>query len=141
MPLLIPELRYRGRDKQHKHRLDFCVIDPYSLRKIGFELSPWSSHGQLTGTKTKTVKAVNAEARANFEREVKKLTAYFIDYEIHITIFTDDDLADPEELFNTIARYLRPDRRPHQLLIHSRQQLLQMDLDAEVEEACDNEDE
>jgi hypothetical protein len=134
VPLLIPELRYRGRDKQHKHRLDFCVIDPYSLRKIGFELSPWSSHGHLKGTRNKTVKAVNAEARENFEREVKKLRAYFIDYDIHITIFTDEDLADPDGVFTAIAKYLRPERRPKQLLLHSRQQLLEMDLDAEVED-------
>ena len=133
VPLLIPELRYRGREKAHKHRLDFCVIDPYTLQKIGFELSPWSSHGHLSGTKNKLVKEVNAEAKANYERDIKKCEAYFIEYGIHVTVFTDADLADPESLFKQIAKYLKPEKRPQQLLLHSKRQLLEMDLEAEVE--------
>jgi hypothetical protein len=134
VPLLIPELRYRGRDKAHKHRLDFCVIDPYSLQKIGFELSPWSSHGKLSGTDKKLVKEVNAEAQANYERDIKKCEAYFTDYGIHVTVFTDSDLADPDDIFKRIKRYLKPEKRPQQLLLHSKRQLLEMDLDAEIEE-------
>ena len=138
VPLLIPELRYRGRDRAHKYRLDFCVIDPFSMQKVGFELSPWSSHGQLKGTKKKLVKVVNAEARANYEREVKKCEAYFVNRGIHVTVFTDSDLADPDAVFETIKRYLRPERKPQQLLLRSRQQLLEMDLDSEVPEDEDN---
>ena len=67
VPLLIPELRYEGRAVKHKYRLDFCVVDPVTMQKTGFELSPWSTHGELTGTKGKTQKEINAEASANFE--------------------------------------------------------------------------
>ncbi|MCW8449903.1 hypothetical protein [Legionella quinlivanii] len=52
--LLIPEFRYGGMSSKHEYRLDFCIIDIESNNKIGFELSPWSTHGQLTGTKNKT---------------------------------------------------------------------------------------
>lgn len=72
VPLLIPEFRYGGQAAKHEYRLDFCVIDADSMDKIGFELSPWSTHGELTGIAGKTQKAVNAEALANFEREMKK---------------------------------------------------------------------
>ncbi|MGJ7530777.1 hypothetical protein [Variovorax sp. GB1P17] len=51
VPLLIPELRYGGKDVKNEHRLDFTIIDPFTLSKVGFELSPWSTHGLLTGTK------------------------------------------------------------------------------------------
>lgn len=37
VPLLIPEFRYKGLEKDHKYRLDFTVIDPHSMQKIGFE--------------------------------------------------------------------------------------------------------
>jgi hypothetical protein len=46
VPLLIPEVRYEGRAVKHKYRLDFCVIDATTMQKTGFELSPWSSHGE-----------------------------------------------------------------------------------------------
>ena len=39
VPLLIPEYRYLGREKKHEYRLDFSVINPISLDKVGFELS------------------------------------------------------------------------------------------------------
>jgi hypothetical protein len=45
VPLLIPEYRYDGRDAKHKYRLDFCIIDADTMDKVGFELSPWSTHG------------------------------------------------------------------------------------------------
>ncbi len=59
--LLIPELRFQ-KEKAHKYRLDFCVIDVQSNNKIGFELSPSSSHTQVTGIKKekKTQKQIKA---------------------------------------------------------------------------------
>lgn len=77
VPLLIPELRYEGRAVKHKYRLDFCIIDPMTMQKTGIELSPWSTHGKLTGTKGKTQKEINAEASANFDKEMKKHKQYF----------------------------------------------------------------
>ena len=45
VPMLIPEFRYLGRKKKHKYRLDFLIINPFLLSRVGFELSPWSTHG------------------------------------------------------------------------------------------------
>jgi hypothetical protein len=53
-PFLIPELRYAGLDRKHKHRLDFAILNPHTMRFVGFELSPHSTHGALTGIKNKT---------------------------------------------------------------------------------------
>jgi len=133
VPLLIPELRYRGRDRRHNYRLDFCVVDPFSLNKIGFELSPWSSHGRLDEIRTKTLRALNAQAQLNFEREIEKLGAYFDRYGIHVVVFTDAALEDPDAVFQRVERYLRPEERSVQLLIHAKQQIIDMDLESEVE--------
>jgi hypothetical protein len=77
VPLLIPEFRYDGRAARHKYRLDFCIIDADTMDKVGFELSPWSTHGELPGTNGKTQKEINAEASANFDREMKKQKEFF----------------------------------------------------------------
>jgi hypothetical protein len=68
------------------------------------------------------------------------MEAYFIEYGIHVTIFTDDDLAEPDGVFKVIARYLKPENRGQQLLLQSRNQLLQMDLDAEISDDDDKAD-
>lgn len=119
VPLLIPELRYGGKDVKHEHRLDFTIIDPYTLSKVGFELSPWSTHGLLTGTKAKTQKAINEEAQANFEREMAKLKAYFRKRGIPIIVYTDNDLQDYDKIFSDVADYLTPSKRPKQLEFHA----------------------
>ena len=113
--LLIPELRYAGKSAKHEYRLDFCIIDVAANTRVGFELSPWSSHGQLTGTKGKTQAAINAEASANFTKETRKLKRYFRAHGITILVFTDEDLADPAGLFEEVARYLTPKAAPRQL--------------------------
>jgi hypothetical protein len=118
-PLLIPEFRYGGQDKKHKYRLDFTVINPYNMSKVGFELSPWSTHGTLTGTKNKLQKDINSEALANFEKEMKKLKSYFRKFSISILVFTDSDLADPEGLFESIKEYLSVENNPKQLEFHA----------------------
>lgn len=140
VPLLIPELRYRGREKKHKYRLDYCVIDPFSLQKVGFELSPWSSHGWLTGTDKKLVKDVNAEAAENYARDVEKLRDYFFERNIFVVVYTDEQLADPDGIFKSIKKYLKPAMIGTQMLIHSRAKFMEMDLDAEVDEEVDGED-
>jgi hypothetical protein len=115
VPLLIPELRYGGMVAKHEYRLDFTIVNPHTLSKVGFELSPWSSHGELTGTKSKTQRKINAEARANFEREMKKLKAYFRRFGIPILVYTDEDLQDMDEIFSEISNYLSPAKVPKQL--------------------------
>lgn len=105
VPLLLPELRYSGRAAKHEHRLDFCIIDPDTLDKVGFELSPWSSHGQLA-TKGRTGVAINAEAQENFEKEMKKLKKYFKKHGIYALVYTDTDLANIAGVFTDIAERL-----------------------------------
>lgn len=124
VPLLIPELRYGGKDVKHEHRLDFTVIDPYTLSKVGFELSPWSTHGLLSGIKGKTQKAINEEAQANFEREMSKLKAYFRKRGIPVIVYTDKDLQDYSKIFSDIEDYLTPAKRPKQLEFHALEDFL-----------------
>lgn len=111
--LLIPELRYYGKDKKHKYRLDFCIINPITLNKVGIELSPWSTHGKLAGTKGKTQQQINDEAQANFEKEAEKHRSYFQKHSISTLIYTDKPLADIPTLFGEIEKYLklRPETR------------------------------
>ena len=103
IPLLIPEFRYEGIDVVHKYRLDFTIIEPNDLNKIGFELSPWSTHGQLTGTKRMTQAEINDKARSNFEKEMTKHKNYFKKHGIFSLIYTDEDLKDTSNIFNDIT--------------------------------------
>ncbi|MDF5893778.1 topoisomerase [Pseudomonas syringae pv. syringae] len=119
VPLLIPELRYGGKSVRHDYRLDFTIIDPFTLKKVGFELSPWSTHGRLEGTQKKTQKQVNEEAQANFEREMRKLKAYFRKQGIPIIVYTDTDLEDYDAIFQEMAAYLSPTRKAKQLEFHA----------------------
>ena len=116
VPLLIPELRYGGLATQHKYRLDFTIINPYTLQKQGFELSPWSTHGYLSGTKGKNQKEINQEAQANFEEEMQKHKAYYRKFNIFTLIYTDVDLQDLERIFAEMKQYLRPEPENPQLL-------------------------
>lgn len=119
IPLLIPELRYGGINKKHKYRLDFTVINPYNMSKVGFELSPWSTHGTITGTKKKKQKDINKEALANFERETLKQKSYFRKFGITVLIYSDSDLKDHVTIFDTILNYLEVKRSPKQLEFQS----------------------
>jgi len=118
VPLLIPELRYEGRAVKHKYRLDFCVIDQVTMQKTGFELSPWSTHGELTGTKGKTQKEINAEASANFDKEMKKHKQYYKKHGIFALVYTDADLADLDGVFADIEDCLDPKAVNTQLNFH-----------------------
>ncbi len=124
VPLLIPELRYAGLEGKHEHRLDFCVIDPFTMSRLGFELSPWSTHGLLQGTKGKSQKDINAEAKANFEKEMKKQKAYFRDHGVYSLIYTDADLANPDAIFSDVTKALSPSRAAQQLQLTIRDEFL-----------------
>jgi hypothetical protein len=120
VPLLIPEIRFDGHGRKHTYRLDFLIVNPYTLDKIGIEFSPWSTHGQLSG-KHKTLIELNDEAKGNFEKEIKKLKAYFNKFGIFTMVYTDEDLKDVPSIFNQIKPYLNPTSPPTQLslnLIH-----------------------
>ena len=116
VPLLIPEFRYDGLAKKHIYRLDFLIIDPYTLEKVGFELSPWSTHGYLSKIGGLTQKEINEMAKDNFENEMKKHRSFFKKHGIYCLIYTDDSLKDTKKLFDEeIKPFLTPDRPQHQL--------------------------
>ncbi len=118
IPLLIPEFRYEGNDVIHKYRLNFTRIEPNDLNKIGFELSPWSTHGQLNGIKSMTQKAINEKASANFNSEMKKHKSYFKKHGIFTLIYTDEDLKNTADIFEDMKKYLEPKTSSKQLKIH-----------------------
>lgn len=118
IPLLIPEFRYEGIDVNHKYRLDFTIIEPNNLNKIGFELSPWSTHGLLTGIKGMTQAKINEKAKANFEKEMAKHKSYFKKYGIFSLVYTDEDLKDTKDIFNDMKNYLEPKTSTKQLKLH-----------------------
>ncbi len=118
IPLLIPEFRYEGIDVIHKYRLDFTIIEPNDLNKIAFELSPWSTHGELTGVKALTQKEINDKASLNFGKEMKKHKDYFKRYGIFTLIYTDEDLKDTKAIFEDMKKYLEPKTSSKQLKIH-----------------------
>lgn len=115
VPLLIPEFRYDGRLPKHRYRLDFCIIDTETMNRIGFELSPWSTHGLLTGTRGKTQKEINQEASANFDKEMKKHKDFFRKHDVFVLIYTDHDLKNIAVVFADIAKYLKPKATEKQL--------------------------
>ena len=107
IPLLIPEFRYKGLAQKHKHRLDFLIIEPTEMKKVGIELSPWSSHGQLT-IKDKKAHEINSEALQNFEKETNRLRDYFWKYDITTLIYTNSQLGSLEEVFDEFKKFLEP---------------------------------
>ena len=116
VPLLIPELRYGGLQTQHRYRLDFTIINPYTLQKQGFEFSPWSTHGYLSRTKEKNQKEINLEARANFEKEMQKHKEYYRKFNIFTLIYTDSDLQNLDQIFKEMQQYLKPEHENRQIL-------------------------
>lgn len=116
IPLFIPEFRYRGLDKKHKYRLDFLIINPFTLNKIGFELSPWSTHGYLRQTRKLKQWQINEMAKDNFEKEMKKHRDFFKQHNIFVLIYTDQDLVDCNSLFQSeVKPYLEPENPSIQL--------------------------
>jgi len=86
------------------------------MDKVGFELSPWSTHGYLSKIKELTQKEVNAMAQDNFEKEMKKHRSYFRKHDVFTLIYTDEQLKDCESLFqDEIAQYLQPEKPATQL--------------------------
>ncbi len=114
VPLLIPELRYDPFKSKHQHRLDFLIINPWSLEKSGFELSPWTSHGQLTGAK-RSLADYNSDAKANFESEMEKHKKYWRKFGITYVIYTDQDLAAMDQVWREIQEHLEISAAPQQL--------------------------
>lgn len=108
VPLLIPEFRYDGKEAKHKYRLDFTIIDPYTMQKVGYELSPWSTHGYLSKIKGLTQAKINEMAKDNFEKEMEKHRSFFKKHDIYGLIYTDKQLAAIDIVFDDMKKYLSP---------------------------------
>ena len=115
VPLLIPEYRFEGKAKKHRYRLDFTIVNPFTMDKIGYELSPWSTHGYLTKLKGLTQAKINEMAKDNFESEMEKHRAFFKKHQIFTLIYTDEQLAKIDGVFDDMKRYLEPVNKMVQL--------------------------
>ncbi|MNE26127.1 hypothetical protein D3C80_1194790 [compost metagenome] len=87
------------------------------MDKVGFELSPWSTHGKLSG-KNKTLIELNKEAQQNFENEIQKMKAYYKKFNIYTIIYSDSDLQDVNKIFQDMMKYLSPAEPPTQLSLN-----------------------
>ena len=120
---LFPELRYGGKDIKHKYRLDFSLINNQLQEKIGFELSPWSTHGYISKTKELSQKEINIQAADNFQSEIDKINNYYLQHGITTLTFSDRDLKNIERIFedNIVPRLNIQQNRPiinYELLRH-----------------------
>ncbi|WP_418141287.1 hypothetical protein NUW46_02150 [Marinobacter sp. MA] len=106
VPLLIPELRYAGKEVKHLYRLDFSVLNPHTMKMVGFEISPASSHMSIAGSTKKTQKVLNEELSAKWCKEADKRNAYFEKFGITTITFTDKDLADIDQCWEDIRQAL-----------------------------------
>ncbi len=123
IPLLIPELRYDPYKNKHEHRLDYLVINPWDMSKIGFEFSPWSSHGKLSGA-GRSMKDYDEDAKANFEKEMRKHKKYWRKHGILYVTYTSEDLENLEDIWLEIKSYLTITRQSDQLELHLINELL-----------------
>lgn len=103
IPLLIPELRYAGKEKKHLFRLDYCILNPFTMEMVGFEISPASSHMAIAGIKTKTQTQLNEGLAEKWSKESDKRNRYFSEFGISIVTFTDPELKDIDKCFDTIV--------------------------------------
>lgn len=99
VPLMIPQFRYGGLQYHHKYRLDFTIINPYTLDKIGIEISPWETHGKLSGIRDLKPHEINKIAQGNFENHAEKVRSYFKTHNIPVISFTDRQLNDTDKFF------------------------------------------
>jgi hypothetical protein len=128
IPLLIPEFRYGGIKMLHEHRLDFMIIESQNLNKVGFELSPWETHGKLKGIGKLKPGEINKIAQANWQYEVDKLRKYFQKHGVYTVVYTDENLCDLEQVFEEMKNYLEPSMIGVQLRINAFDDILSSDL-------------
>ncbi|ENS5608759.1 topoisomerase II [Vibrio mimicus] len=105
-PFLIPELRYAGKETKHKYRLDYTILNPYTMELVGFEISPSSTHMAIP--KIKDVKKVemNRDLSLKWAKEMEKRNNYFSKFGITTITFTDEELKDIDACFDIISKYL-----------------------------------
>jgi hypothetical protein len=122
-PLLIPELRYLGKEKKHEHRLDFTILNSHTSELVGFELSPASTHINIVGVKDKTQGELNKELAQKWEKEMDKRMAYFQKFGIQVLTFTDRNLQDIDACFHEMIHLLSK-RNPEVISVSSALNLL-----------------
>ncbi|MBN8686958.1 MAG: hypothetical protein J0M10_08065 [Chitinophagales bacterium] len=105
-PFLIPEFRYEGIKQRHKYRLDFTILNSNTGERIGFELSPQSTHMAIQGITSKTQIELNKDLLDKWNKEMDKRNSYFEQFGITTLTFTDDKLADMNSCNKTIGYYL-----------------------------------
>ena len=105
VPLLIPEFRYGNEAINHRYRLDFTILNSYTNRYIGFEISPQSTHMRVSG-KDKTLKEHNDDLKLKWGKESDKRNSFFEEYDIDILTFTDNRLTNIDGCFQEIKGYL-----------------------------------
>ena len=88
------------------------------MQKVGYELSPWSTHGYLGKLQGLTQTEINKLAKDNFEKEMEKHKAFFKRYNVYALIYTDKDLTDMDALFEDMTQYLEPVDKVVQLDFH-----------------------
>lgn len=106
-PFLIPEFRYLGKEVKHIYRLDYTVLNPYTMIMTGFEISPASTHVFVKQAKDKTQKHLNLELSQQWTKEMDKRNNYFSKYGISTITFTDTDLKNVDQCFCAIEAVLR----------------------------------
>lgn len=119
-PFLIPEFRYDGLKQKHRYRLDFTILNCYTGERIGFELSPQSTHMAVSGINTKTQVEMNKDLTAKWNKEMQKRNEYFQQFGISTMTFTDTHLIDMKECFRIMKHYLskrKPERKSVEELV------------------------
>lgn len=112
IPLLIPQFRYGGLDKNHKYRVDFMIINPFTQKKYGIEISPYSTHKE----------------KNQYIRDAEKMNCFVSKYDMCFLEFTDKNLADIESVFNEISKYLCPNKLDKVLYETSIRELLSIEI-------------
>lgn len=105
-PFLIPEFRYAGLEKKHKYRLDFTILNSNTGERIGFELSPQSTHLYISGITSKTQTQINTDLSKQWNKEMDKRNSYFQEFGISTITFTDKNLKDMNGCLGMIEYYL-----------------------------------
>lgn len=122
VPFLIPEMRL-SKEKKHKYRLDFLILNSFAMEFTGFEISPSSTHMKVSKAKQKSQAEINKEISDKWERESDKRNKYYEKYGISIITFTDSHLEDIDACFNTIKKYLQKES-------------VKLDIDDELKHIC-----
>jgi len=102
-PLLIPEYRYGDPKDIHSKRLDFVILNPYTMDFVGFELSPQSTHMSIKGKDKKTQKLLNEELKEQWLKEMSKRNQFCIDHGVEVLTFVDEHFPDMKQHFKDIV--------------------------------------